>query len=314
MIGVIDADVFAYKNANNHWSIEMCVNRALESVFYLHREMGSDLSFVVTGTKSKGDRELVYPEYQANRLGGPPDPERRERVSEISKALKLVHGRYEELVGVTAFDQEADDLCRQLMLREQKTHGELNVTLYSEDKDLRMVKGKHHLKDGTAMLVSDLGVITQRVAEKSKKTYATGALQWALQMLIGDKVDNIPGIGLVGQPYVANILGMKVQTTSCGEVRAFQLLSKPNLKTEEEVIKHVINLYRSSGADWQFRFKRNAVLLWIRRNPNILDVFDWIDEKTGIKINASDIQDKVARGKSEGYSEKYLKQPTVMNE
>ncbi|MHA2069034.1 MAG: hypothetical protein ACXABY_32125 [Candidatus Thorarchaeota archaeon] len=125
--------------------------------------------------------------------------------------------------------------------------------LCSRDKDLRQVPGMYfswELGNSPAfgpVMIDDLGEINLTPNRKDIK--GTGFAFFAAQMLIGDKVDNIPGL-----PF-------------CGPVAAIDVLSK--CATKEEYMDTVIAMYSQYyGDEWRDELLEQGRLCWLLRYLN----------------------------------------------
>jgi DNA polymerase-1 len=136
-------------------------------------------------------RKEIYPEYKANRPSRPEDFEPQER-----RILQIVRD-----AGVPVFEQpgfEADDLIA-TMSRRLCTQG-FDVLLVSKDKDLRQLLG-----DCVRMydVVADDVFDVPRMKEKLGYTPEQAV---EVQTLVGDAIDNVPGIPGVGEKTAAQLI------------------------------------------------------------------------------------------------------------
>lgn len=169
---------------------------------------------------------------------------------------------------VTAEGLEADDL---LSVHQSAAPSESTV-ICTRDKDLRMVDGLHFgWECGTQpgfgpRLVSKLGELTPTYKDsKLHKCSGTGLSFFCYQMLVGDGVDNIPGIPRVGP------------------VKALEILD--GLDTYEDMLKAVRDAYRDKyGDEWDVHFLEQAQLLWMVREldeegkPVMFEIPEWLYE------------------------------------
>lgn len=155
---------------------------------------------------------------------------------------------------------EADD-----MLVIQGTKYGRDATIATFDKDLHM--SPCHIYDIRKKILmpyeyqDELGGLTLEVREtpsgKIKKKLTGRGVSWLYaQMILGDTVDNIPGI------------------KGCGDVFAHKLLG--DLTAEEDYFNCTLALYEELvGEGYQERFKEVAQLLWMRTNKNRCIVKRW---------------------------------------
>jgi DNA polymerase-1 len=136
-------------------------------------------------------REQLYPQYKANR-GAMPD--------DLQLQLPLIRACLEALrvpvLGVTGF--EADDVIA-TVAKKAAARG-LYVYLCTSDKDCRQLLGDHihmynlrkRVEFDPAALLADWGVRPEQVVD--------------FQTLVGDSVDNVPGVKGVGPKTATRLL------------------------------------------------------------------------------------------------------------
>lgn len=147
-------------------------------------------------------------------------------------------------------DREADDGVA-ASARYAFTSGK-RPAIFSRDKDFQMIPGRH--VSWTTLGVTEVEPDTWAKADEDERLY--GQKWFWMQMLQGDKADNIPG--LEGQPNKAGD-GFK----QCGAVCAEEWLGAA--KNAEQAYAAVRDLYRRYyGESWPTRFTEQAALLWMR--------------------------------------------------
>jgi DNA polymerase-1 len=143
---------------------------------------------------------------------------------------------------------EADDLFGYYAHRQPE-----NVVIYTQDKDMRMLPGKH--LDWVSHRVYTVAPNTDYIF--NEKQYG---LKWFwLQMLHGDTADNIPGL----PKYI-----IEGKAKPIGEITANKLLDGvvPN------IAERVAALYSTYYGDrWLVEMMEQACLLWMRRVPEHWD-------------------------------------------
>ncbi len=147
--------------------------------------------FAFDESLSKGARKQIYPDYKANR---PPAPEELKRQFRWCQQWLQALG----LSWVASDEWEADDLIGSLA-RWHKKPG-VPVAILTADKDLMQLIGDNDIwwsyldnrKLDHRAIQKKMGVAPEKIAE------------WLA--LTGDKVDNIPGIPLVGPKTATNLL------------------------------------------------------------------------------------------------------------
>ena len=155
-------------------------SRDLVSLLQVHRPTWLICALESTGI---GKREELYPEYKANRGEMPEDL--RPQIPLLIETIEAFH-----IPVVNSAGWEADDVIATLT-REAVARGH-QVRIVTSDKDARQLLGPQvqilNLRKGTyldeAALLADWGVRPDQVVD--------------FQALVGDAVDNVPGVPLVG--------------------------------------------------------------------------------------------------------------------
>lgn len=187
-------------------------------------------------------RNELYPDYKANRSETPVD-----LVPQIPKVRELI-----EAFGVPVLEHggwEADDVIA--TLARQAVERGCEVRIVTSDKDARQLLGPnvhlYNLRKGTILdeagLLLDWGVRPDQVVD--------------FQSLVGDAVDNVPGVPLIGPKKAAQLLQ---QFGTLDEVLA-HADSAPGAKLRENL---------KTYAD-QARLSRELV----RLRPDLPMDFDW---------------------------------------
>jgi len=136
-------------------------------------------------------REEIYPEYKANR-----DPPPSDLLAQIPEIYRLLEALNVPVIGVPGF--EADDVLA--TLARAGTERGLRVLLCTTDKDCRQLiqdgVRMYHLRKrqefGPDDLAKDWGVTPGQVVD--------------FQSLVGDPVDNVPGVPGIGPKTAAKLL------------------------------------------------------------------------------------------------------------
>lgn len=143
---------------------------------------------------------------------------------------------------VIASGLEADDL----LSVHQRQSEPLTTVICSRDKDLRITPGMHYSWPcGAQPQFGPRPITKEGFLEKVGKKCIGGGLKFFYyQMIIGDTVDNIPGL-----PKGGPVLGYKTLS---------------ELETEEEMFNAVVELYKERiGEGWREYFMEQADLLWM---------------------------------------------------
>lgn len=149
----------------------------------LHKETRADYSACVFDAKGKTFREDVYPEYKANR---PPMPD--DLVAQIAPLHETIAAMGWPLLIVEGV--EADDVIGTLA-REAEREG-MRVVISTGDKDITQLVSPH------IMLVNTMSNETLDEAGVEKKFGVKPDRIIDYLALIGDSVDNVPGVDKVG--------------------------------------------------------------------------------------------------------------------
>ncbi len=122
------------------------------------------------------------------------------------------------------------------------------------DKDINMIPGMHYNWVTDRMYnVQELG----KLYRENKKVKGDGFRFFCLQLLTGDRTDNIPAVKNPKDKSGRNF----------GPVKAMKELD--NLKTKDELLDKIKDIYYSVYKDdWQKELYERADLLWICRNEN----------------------------------------------
>ena len=140
-----------------------------------------------------------------------------------------------------------------------------NVIIYTQDKDMRMLPGRHldwvshrmHTVDCVSCVDREVRAMDSVFNDKQY-----GPKWFWLQMLQGDAADNIPGL----PKYVVDGKAKQV-----GEVTAAKLLDLVDYGFTEYSLA-VAHWYKSYyGERWLVEMMEQACLLWMRRDPQAWD-------------------------------------------
>jgi len=153
------------------------------------------LAVVIDASGDRGTfRSRIYPEYKAHREAPPEDFEPQvERCLEICRALRIPVIAVEEV--------EADDVIATLVRRLRRERPELRIRIVSKDKDLgQLLDARTTLFDahtGAELTVEELfeskGIRPHHVVD--------------MLALMGDTVDNVPGVRGIGPKTAAALIG-----------------------------------------------------------------------------------------------------------
>ena len=215
---LIDADylIYAIGFASEEDSEKFAKSRlveTLEDLVYLHLKADSYEAFLTGKNNFRYDIAKTVP-YKGNR-----------KDAKKPKHYDALRSHMVKRLGAVVVDgQEADDEVAIRMTKEPDQY-----MLVGVDKDLRQIPGWHHNP-----VKAQTEYIDEFEAYKS----------FALQMLTGDRVDNIPGL------------------QGIGPVKAAKALKEA--KTKEELLQEVWKQYQEKEHDLEYLTEQGQ-LLWLRR-------------------------------------------------
>lgn len=194
-----------------------------ESIFYLTADDRSNFRYEVAKTQPyKGNRKASGKPFF---------------YEELRDELQLKYS------AEMTFGQEADDL----MAIRACDNPKKNIII-SKDKDLRMVPGWHWEMNVNHLpfYADDPGfLMVQRQSAGKAKVFGVGTKWFYFQCLVGDRVDNIPGIK-----------GM-------GDMKAYEALKE--CTSAIDMYSKVLDIYQEHGHT-KDRLIEVGQLLWMRRN------------------------------------------------
>lgn len=165
---------------------------------------------------------------------------------------------------------EADDLLGIEMTRNPDTS-----VLWSIDKDLRQIPGKH-LDDSTRKVI-DIDYVG-KLEKRGKAIYFTGMAGLFFQMLTGDRTDWIVGCGVrVKTAFKSGARKGQYQLRrkGIGKVAAYQIITKAALSADtpekqgHAMLWAVHNEYKKlHGKDWKIHLETQANLLFMVREQH----------------------------------------------
>lgn len=160
--------------------------------------LGGKPDYIAVALDVSGDRgtfrSQIDPDYKAHR---PPPPE--DLFPQVERCVSILSELGVPTLGVEGF--EADDVIATIVRRLRREHPDLRVRIVSKDKDLKQLleSGKVELFDihndeaiTEESLQADLGITPAQVRE--------------MLTLMGDTVDNVPGIAGVGEKTAASLV------------------------------------------------------------------------------------------------------------
>src|SRR3990167_100568 len=246
-IALIDADCLAYYSSKE--TIEESIIILKERIRFILESIDcTDSILFLTGERCF--RYDIYPLYKANR-GKYPQP------LKYLKTLKSL--MIEEYKGLIVNSLEADDLVAYYQWCFQQENSEYEPVVCSTDKDvIYQLIGKHwnfkyNSLNGNVAIV-EKGHWVETNAEQSREFIA-------LQMLMGDSSDNIPGL-VDKTDYMKQRFDLDNRKGIC-EVTAKKIISiikdKYEGNYEKEVLKCYVNKY---GGETEYNLNKELILLF----------------------------------------------------
>jgi len=182
MIALIDGDVLLHQSVWDKTSLAECIEKLEELITHCQEQVFCDDYLIAVGGPNNF-REILYPMYKRSSSR----EKARQNKSEFFNDLKeYLTGRVNV---VLSYGCEADDLLRIWANQARKVNKEYIVC--SIDKDLKCIVGKHYN-------------LAKQTIEDIDEDWADN-FYWK-QILMGDSVDNIPGIEGIGPKKADKIL------------------------------------------------------------------------------------------------------------
>ena len=157
----------------------------------LRKEVPADYAVCVFDAKGPTFRDAIYPEYKANRSPMPDDL--RSQIEPIHEVVRLMGWRVLDVPGV-----EADDVIG--TLAHTAAQQGVQVVVSSGDKDLSQLVNEH------ITIIDTMNGKKRDVAGVTAEFGVPPALMIDFQTLVGDTVDNVPGVQKVGPKTAAKWL------------------------------------------------------------------------------------------------------------
>lgn len=170
-------------------------------------KIGGRPEYVAVTLDVSGDKETfrseLYPEYKANRSAPPED-----LFPQVERALAMLREIGVPIVGSAGF--EADDVIATLVTRLGQEQPGLNIRVISNDKDLKqLLCGEENGSGGGRGCVELYDIHKDLVFGAARLMEETGlrpAQVIDMLALMGDNVDNVPGVEGVGEKTAAQLI------------------------------------------------------------------------------------------------------------
>ena len=222
----------------------------------LRREVPADYAACVFDAKGPTFRDELYPAYKATRSPMPPDL--RSQIEPVHEVVRLLGWTVLDVPGV-----EADDVIGTLACM-ASSQG-IEVVISSGDKDLSQ------LVDGHIMVIDTMNDKRRDLAGVEAEFGVPPRLMVDYQALVGDAVDNVPGVPKVGPKTAVKWL------LEYGSLDA--LVARAN------EIKGVVGDNLRASLDW---LPQGRALLTIKKDCNLAAYIDGLPDMNSIAIKASD--------------------------
>jgi DNA polymerase-1 len=187
----------------------------------LRKDIPADYAACVFDAKGPTFRDEIYPEYKQNRSPMPDDL--RSQIEPIHELVRLMGWRVLDVPGV-----EADDVIGTLAAV-GSSHG-IEVIVSSGDKDLAQLVNQH------ITIIDTMNGKRRDLAGVQEEFGVPASLMLDYQILVGDTVDNVPGVQKVGPKTAAKLL--------------LEYGSLDNLMAHADQIKGVVGENLRKAVDW----------------------------------------------------------------
>ncbi len=166
--------------------------------------IGGRPDYIAVALDVSGDqgtfRSKLLPEYKAHR---PPAPE--DLFPQVERCLKTLRELGVPIYGAEGY--EADDVIASIVTTLRKSHPDLRIRIVSKDKDLKQLLEAPRSTDGGPVELFDLHTdLAFGVAELKADTGLDPSQVIDMLSLMGDAVDNVPGVPGVGDKTAALLI------------------------------------------------------------------------------------------------------------
>jgi DNA polymerase-1 len=165
--------------------------------------LGGSPDFIALTLDVSGDRgtfrSQLYPEYKANRSAPPED-----LAPQVDRCLRMLEAIGMPIVGAEGF--EADDVIATLITKLRAEHPDLKIRIISKDKDLKqLLQPDAPARPGVELydVHTDLVITADTLMQEAG---ITPAQVIDMLTLMGDTVDNVPGVPGIGPKTAAQLI------------------------------------------------------------------------------------------------------------
>jgi DNA polymerase I len=218
----------------------------------LRRDVRADYVACVFDAPGKTFRDDLYPDYKATRSPMPPDL--RAQIDPIHEVVRLLGWKVLHVAGV-----EADDVIGTLAC--MATERDIETVISSGDKDLSQLVNEH------VMVIDTMNDRKRDVAGVEAEFGVPPRLMVDYQTLVGDAVDNVPGVDKVGPKTAVKLL------QEYGSLDA--------LVARAHEVKGAVGENLRKALDW---LPRGRELLTIRKNCELQDHIQGLPALDDLKV------------------------------
>jgi DNA polymerase I len=218
----------------------------------LRRDVRADYVACVFDAPGKTFRDDLYPEYKATRSPMPPDL--RAQIDPIHEVVRLLGWKVLHVPGV-----EADDVIGTLAC--MATEHDIETVISSGDKDLSQLVNEH------VMVIDTMNDRKRDVAGVEAEFGVPPRLMVDYQTLVGDSVDNVPGVDKVGPKTAVKLL------QEYGSLDA--------LVQRAHEVKGAVGENLRKALDW---LPKGRELLTIRTNCELQDHIEGLPQLEDLKV------------------------------
>ncbi|MGV3572158.1 MAG: DNA polymerase I [Ramlibacter sp.] len=224
----------------------------------LRRDIRADYAVCVFDAPGKTFRDDVYPEYKATRSPMPDDL--RSQIPPIHEVVRLLGWKVLNVPGV-----EADDVIGTLAC--MATEQGIRTIISSGDKDLSQLVNEH------VTVIDTMNDRTRDLKGVEAEFGVPPRLMVDYQTLVGDSVDNVPGVDKVGPKTAVKLL--------------LQYGSLDALVEKAHEVKGAVGENLRRALDW---LPKGRELLTIRTNCDLKDHIPGLPALEDIVIGGQDVE------------------------
>jgi DNA polymerase-1 len=235
----------------------------------LRKDVRADYAACVFDAKGPTFRDALYPEYKANRSPMPDDL--RAQIAPIHEVVKLLGWKVLDVPGV-----EADDVIG--TLAHVAAQQGISCIISSGDKDLSQLVNEH------ITVIDTMNDRRRDVAGVTAEFGVPPSLMLDYQTLVGDQVDNVPGVPKVGPKTAVKWLmeygSLEALVARAGEIKG---AAGENLR---------------NALEW---LPKGRELLTIKTDCDLKDHVEGLPSLEAITINGQDSEALKAFGETYGF-------------